>query len=479
MVLVRGAWASGDDYAYGNLVQNRDRWWFCYVPHTAASANEPGVGASYSSCWYPWGLPGDEAYLYIGYASDDSGSDFSTSPSSSLHYVAFLSTDELISSPQANDFVGLWVLYKGDAGGLMNFIGAWSDATTYALGDGILSSEGRTFISLQDDNLNHAPPSYPGTNNAYWYLVAERGSDGADGELSWSDAGAASGKLIQRPGDYQVGADEVVEISPGAGVTLEQILLKDGYIDLPQISSPGAPGSGKTRIFSKNDGKGYRHAYGGDETELGAGGGTAFWSDVEGTPTRVSDTQFTLTDAGNAHKYDLLLKKRVLLSWLDSGSYKSAMVISSSYSSDTVTVNIVGDALAAGFTDMRYAIMLCPWVRWIVPGYLGTGTDVAVTHTAECGMIPLAVDGKVKAAGTTGALTVDINDDGSSIMNGPTNDFSISSGNTETLNTQVYTRTEIAADSDITIDIDGTCTTPAKTLYLKLYWYPASWRYRT
>ena len=36
--------------------------------------------------------------------------------------------------------------------------------------------------------------------------------------------------------------------------------------------------------------------------------GASFWANVPGSPTRVSDTQFTIADASNANKYELLFK---------------------------------------------------------------------------------------------------------------------------------------------------------------------------
>lgn len=56
------------------------------------------------------------AYVYIAYASDDQGTDFSLTPSETLDYIAIKSTTEPIASPQASDFTGLWQKYKGDDG---------------------------------------------------------------------------------------------------------------------------------------------------------------------------------------------------------------------------------------------------------------------------------------------------------------------------------------------------------------------------
>lgn len=56
--------------------------------------------------------------------------------------------------------------------------GAWSNAATYAIGDYVTYS-GRTFVSLVDANLNHAPAG-SATDNAYW-MFAPSGPAGADG----------------------------------------------------------------------------------------------------------------------------------------------------------------------------------------------------------------------------------------------------------------------------------------------------------
>lgn len=66
----------------------------------------------------PTGADGEDAYCYIAYASDDSGTGFTTTFNAALDYIAILSTDtELVSpSPQASDFAGLWKKYKGETG---------------------------------------------------------------------------------------------------------------------------------------------------------------------------------------------------------------------------------------------------------------------------------------------------------------------------------------------------------------------------
>ena len=64
--------------------------------------------------WGEDGGGGDSAYVYIAYASSDDGADFATSPGETLDYIAVLSSETEVLTPEASDFVGLWKKYKGD-----------------------------------------------------------------------------------------------------------------------------------------------------------------------------------------------------------------------------------------------------------------------------------------------------------------------------------------------------------------------------
>lgn len=61
-------------------------------------------------------LIGDNAYVYIAYASDDTGTNFTTDFNSSLNYIGIISTNTEITSPSASDFSGKWKNYKGEKG---------------------------------------------------------------------------------------------------------------------------------------------------------------------------------------------------------------------------------------------------------------------------------------------------------------------------------------------------------------------------
>ena len=62
------------------------------------------------------GVPGDSAYVYIAYASDASGTDFTLTFDADLDYIAVLSTTTEIVTPVVTDFAGLWKNYKGAPG---------------------------------------------------------------------------------------------------------------------------------------------------------------------------------------------------------------------------------------------------------------------------------------------------------------------------------------------------------------------------
>lgn len=60
------------------------------------------------------GAAGTSTYTYVGYASDDAGSDFSTTPGDGLNYIA-VKVSATALTPVAADFDGLWKRYALDA----------------------------------------------------------------------------------------------------------------------------------------------------------------------------------------------------------------------------------------------------------------------------------------------------------------------------------------------------------------------------
>lgn len=210
-------------------------------------------------------------------------------------------------------------------------------------------------------------------------------------------------------------------------------------------------------------------------------GGASFWTDVPGTPTRVSDTQFTITDTSNANLYDQIFKRGVLLRWLESSTFQVAMVISSSYGANTVTVNLVGDSLTAGFTSMKYCLHMAQREQFIIAGTFPSSatTDLSRTLYLPEDHYILSADLYVKTAGSgTGSTVVDINVSGTTKFT--TKPTLTTTGTSDLDNVADTPSTLCAKDAPITVDVDSVTATTAPTDgYVYIYMMPVSWRYRS
>lgn len=61
-------------------------------------------------------IEGEDAFVYIAYADDDTGTGFTNTFNASKNYIAILSTNTEIETPIVSDFTGLWKNYKGQKG---------------------------------------------------------------------------------------------------------------------------------------------------------------------------------------------------------------------------------------------------------------------------------------------------------------------------------------------------------------------------
>mgnify|MGYP001161875506 FL=1 len=82
------------------------------------------------------GTDGDDAYVYIAYASDNAGTDFTLVFDAALNYIAIKTTAVAIPAPAVGDFAGLWKNYKGATGsaGTNGTNGTDGTAATIAVG---------------------------------------------------------------------------------------------------------------------------------------------------------------------------------------------------------------------------------------------------------------------------------------------------------------------------------------------------------
>jgi hypothetical protein len=220
-------------------------------------------------------------------------------------------------------------------------------------------------------------------------------------------------------------------------------------------------------------------------TGAGGGGGAAFWTDVPGTPTRIDDDSFSITDAGNADLYDKIFVRGTILKWEKSGGgFQCAVVSTAVYGADIVTIHIIGNDLAASFTDMKYCIHRAIMDVFIVPGKMPAAatTDIAKTIIPNCDILVFGALIRYKTACATTAGTWDINDDAASIFTTkPTIGATLNVGAVFQVCNSLLddATTVVAAGSFITLDYDsGHATTPGSDAYIELYYMPEGWRYQ-
>ena len=200
-------------------------------------------------------------------------------------------------------------------------------------------------------------------------------------------------------------------------------------------------------------------------------GGSAYWTTVPGTPVRVGNTSFTITDTANANLYDLLLSRKTVLKWTDTGVVKMAMVVSATYSSNDVTITIIGDTLSSGATmnTFKYSFEKAHKVTFAYAGVLATGTNISRKYKADCITKVFGADGLHGTAGTTNATTYDINKNGTTFM---TTKLSIASAATVGDGFTADSGTELAVDDVVSLDCDSVSTTQPIDVYVDLFIFP-------
>lgn len=116
----QGDYAAGTTYAAGDIVASSGINY-----KSLQSSNTGNTPASSPTYWQAilakgdTGATGDagaSSYTYVAYASDASGTDFTTTFDADLNYVAIKVSATEIETPAASDFTGLWKNYRGATG---------------------------------------------------------------------------------------------------------------------------------------------------------------------------------------------------------------------------------------------------------------------------------------------------------------------------------------------------------------------------
>ena len=215
----------------------------------------------------------------------------------------------------------------------------------------------------------------------------------------------------------------------------------------------------------------------------GIDGTKNIWDTLPGTPERLGNTSFRISDTGNANKYDIRFAPGTIISWLDpGGNWRVAKVATASYLSDYVTLTLIGNILEAGFTAMKHCFFKPIKYAWMFPGNLPTAALSDIGRILFPDEDIYVFSGKVVygTAPTTTGGAWDINDDGTSLFS---SNLPISAGDTDGTETQstsigASSLTAVAALSKLTADyVSGHATTPGKDAYIYIWAMPVSWRY--
>lgn len=126
------------------------------------------------------GADGDNAYVYIAYASNSDGDGFTTIFNPSLDYIAVISRNTEIQNPQASDFIGKWKKYKGEPGG--------TGSSSYMYIAYASDDQGTNFTNVFDSNLSYiavkntnAEIASPQASDFVGLWVKYKGTNGIDG----------------------------------------------------------------------------------------------------------------------------------------------------------------------------------------------------------------------------------------------------------------------------------------------------------
>lgn len=282
------------------------------------------------------------------------------------------------------------------------------------------------------------------------------------------ELGAATDTTLSRTGAGVI-AVEGARVITSAGTTSGTILKNNGTTFVASTETYAAPGASGQVLTS--DGTNWTSA-------APAGGGGGLWTAVAGSPTRASNTTFTVTDTSNANKYDLVYSRGTPLKWTESSTVKQAVVVNSAYATNTVTVTIMGDTMASiDASSLKYAHEKARVISFAVAGTIATGTDLSSHYNCPMALKVYGADGYHGTAGTTNATTYDINKNGTTMF---TAKVSIASGATAsdvTVGSTADSGTVTAVSDVLSIDCDSVSTTAPIDAYINLFVFPLQNQY--
>jgi hypothetical protein len=203
-----GAWDAETTYSTGSYVVSGGR---TFISKVSGNLNHQPPDAEADDDYWMWtpsgaaGPDGASAFVYIAYASDDTGTGFTTTFSASLDYIAVKTTTTVIATPAASDFTGLWKNYKGQAGapgadGTNGIDGAdgtdgakWFGGTTDP--DNGTGADGDFYIQVGDGSTGVIGDVWTKASGTWCITGNIRGASGAGTGDVVGPAGATAGNI--------------------------------------------------------------------------------------------------------------------------------------------------------------------------------------------------------------------------------------------------------------------------------------------
>lgn len=158
--------------------------------------------------------------------------------------------------------------------------------------------------------------------------------------------------------------------------------------------------------FVATDSRGVLVATGTPSGSSSGGISSVYWQTWNQTSTRSSNTRLLFTDSGNASTSQNIFTRNTPIKWLENGTTKTAVVVSSTYSSNVLTVDIVGDAASSNFSSTSspaFAEIKAKPITFAYAGTIGaTSTDAMGHYYLPYDTMIFAIDCYTGTAGTTG-----------------------------------------------------------------------------
>ncbi|MGI6140037.1 MAG: hypothetical protein ACOYI9_13545, partial [Candidatus Hydrogenedentales bacterium] len=204
------------------------------------------------------GVDGSSTRLYVAYASNAAGADFSLLPGENLRYRAEFVSSSVIDTPKLADFLAAgatFLKYRGEdglAGAGFVSRGVWGPGIAYAKNELVLY-KGGWLLSMS--NANNTTPPDPPASNEYWQTIVASGTNGKDITIAYSATGDGTGTdwhSVMATGDkyYRISVNNGVSWSIPRLLSLPPVGIK---IQFTASTSPLSPSWSDISYNPEND----------------------------------------------------------------------------------------------------------------------------------------------------------------------------------------------------------------------------------